>query len=137
VTSRPSSVADVAGEVVNELVRKDRRVVIDEPQPLRDLLAKSIAHRRRTLRLLMLAAGVVLLLTAFSVSGALGRFVEHRTREIALRKALGSGPRRTGVLVVRSIAGACSLGVVAGCLGRWLLAHRLRTNCSASTPAIP
>lgn len=116
---------DVAADAVKELLRIDPRVVIDEPQSMRDLVSKSVAHRRRTLQLLTLAAAVVLLLTGFSVSGALSQFVEHRTREIALRKALGSPWPRTLRLVVQYIAAPCSCGIVLGCFAGWFLAERL------------
>jgi putative ABC transport system permease protein len=135
---RPTAVyREVAADIVRELVRIDARVVIDEPQSLRDLVRKNVAHRQRTLQLLMLAAGVLLLLTGFSVSGALSQFVEHRTREIALRKALGSSRSQTFQLVARYLAGPCSIGLAIGCVGGLFLGQRLSSELFGIQPGDP
>jgi putative ABC transport system permease protein len=128
---------DVMERVVNELVALDRRLIVDEPRTLDSLFGKTIAARQRTLRLLTLAAGVVLLLTAFSVSGALGEFVENQTREIAIRKALGASWRHTTLLLWRQLGIPCAAGLVFGCVGGWWLARALSSQLFAVDAADP
>jgi predicted permease len=126
VVVRPSGVASgVMSAVVDELARMDRRVVIDDPQTLASLFEKTIVSRQRMLRLLTVAAVIVLLLTAFSVGGTIGEFVENKTREIALRKALGASSAHTIWLVFRYVGGPCCSGLALGCVGGWALARTL------------
>ena len=76
-------------------------------------------------------------LTGFSVSGALSQFVEHRTREIALRKALGSSGSRTFWLVAQFVAGPCATGVALGCIGGVFLGQRLSSELFGIEPGDP
>lgn len=123
---RPSnSAGDVMAQVVGELARTDRRVIVDEPHTLGSLLARTIAARRRMLRLLTLAAGIVLALSVFSVSASLMEFVENKLREIALRRALGATWSDTAYFVCSYVAGPCLGGLVGGCLAGWALARTL------------
>ncbi len=126
---RPSgSTREAMDDVVGTLVRMDPRVAVDEPQTLDTLFAKTIADRERTLRLIVLAVSIVFLLTAFSVTGALGEFVENRTREIGLRKALGASRRRVVLVVCRSVGLACAGGIVVGGFAGWSLAWTLSSE---------
>lgn len=135
---RPSGPThDVMERVVGELGRIDRRVVVDDPQTLQSLFTKTIVARQRTLRLLTLAAGVVLLLTAFSVSGALSEFVENKTREIGLRKALGASSLRTVLLVCKYVGVPCVGGLLFGCIGGWVLARMLSSELFGLDAADP
>jgi putative ABC transport system permease protein len=119
---------EVARAVVAELSAGDSRVCVDEAQPLGSLLEGTLAPRSRTLRLLTFAAAAVLLLTAFSSSGALGQFVESQTRQIAVRTALGANGRHTFALLAGYLGVPCGIGVVLGCFGGWLLARTLSSQ---------
>ena len=119
---------DVMREVVAELARADRDVLIDEARPLSALLWNTVSARHRTLRLMTVAAVVVLLLTAFSISGALGEYVESRHRDFAIRKAIGAGKRHIGVLLIRYLAVPGTAGVLLGCLCGWWLAKTLSSQ---------
>ena len=115
-------------EVVAEVARADRDVLVDEARPLSALLWNTVSARHRTLRLVTVAAVVVLLLTAFSVSGALGEYVESRKRDFAIRKAIGAGKRHIGALLIRYLAFPCAAGVLLGCLCGWWLARTLSSQ---------
>ncbi len=119
---------DVMRDVVADLARADRNVVVDEARPLSALLWNTLSARHRTLRLVTVAAVVVLLLTAFSVSGALSEYVESRKRDFAIRKAIGAGRRHIGALLVRYLALPCATGVLLGCLSGWWLATTLASQ---------
>ena len=129
--------SDVVRDVVAELAARDVRVCVDEGQLLATLLKGTLAARSRTLRLLMMTAAVVLLLTAFSLSGALGQFVESQTRQIAVRTALGATWRHTLSLFVGYLGVPCGIGLVLGCFGGWLLARMLSCQLFGLTAADP
>ena len=128
VVSPATAGSDVMREVVAEIGRADRDVVVAEPRSLTALLWNTVSARHRTLRLVTLAAMVVILLTAFSISGALAEFVESRTRDIAIRKAIGADSSRIRLLLIRHLALPCGAGVLAGCLGGWLLTRTLSSH---------
>ena len=125
VVSPRGPARDVMRAVVAEMARADRDVCVDDARPLAALLWNTVSARHRTLRLVTLAAVVVLLLTAFSVSGALGEYVESRKRDIAIRKAVGAGKRHIYVLLIRYLAFPCAAGVLLGCLCGWWLTRTL------------
>jgi len=135
---RPSAATTaVMQRVVSEVVALDRRVVVDDPQTLRGLLAAGLAQRQRTLRLLALAAAVVFMLTWFSVTGALGDFVENKRREMALRKALGASQRDTILLLANYLAVPSLIGLLLGCVAGLLLARTLATELFGVAPTDP
>jgi putative ABC transport system permease protein len=137
VVSPSGAGRDVMHGVVAELARTDRDVVVDEPRALDALLWKTVSARHRTLWLVASAAVVVLLLTAFSVSGALGEFVESRRRDIAIRKAVGADKRHIRLLLIRHLATPCGAGVLLGCLGGWLLTRTLSSHLFGVSAADP
>jgi len=132
---RPSGSAHAVMErVVSQVVSLAARVLVDDPKMLAELLQGTLAARQRMLRLLAMAAGIVLLLTAFSVAGVLGEFVEHKVREIALRKALGASGRHTFVLVCGNIGIPGSAGLVLGSMGGFFLAKALSSELFGVEP---
>jgi putative ABC transport system permease protein len=137
VVNPEGSVAETMQDVVAELGRIDRRVVVDDPHTLASLFARNILARQRMLRLLTAAASIVLLLTVFSVGGALSEFVENKLREIALRKALGASSSRTAWLVCRHVGGPCVAGLAFGSVGGWVLAQTLSGQLFGVGPSDP
>jgi macrolide transport system ATP-binding/permease protein len=123
--------------VVRTLLAVDYRVVVDDPQMLEALLADTVAQRTRTMRVLALAALVVLLLTAFSVSGALRELVASKTAELALRQALGARRRDTVLVLARCVAGPGAAGLFIGAGGGWVLAGTMASELVGVAPADP
>ena len=72
---------------------------------------------RRAYELLLMAAGVVLLLVCCNVGGLLLAMGERRSRELALRRALGATPL---ALVRRLLGDSALLAVLGGALGAGL-----------------
>ena len=79
-------------------------------QTMDEVLATSMATRRFTMRLLAGFAGVALILAAVGLYGVMATAVSERTREIAVRLALGASPSR----VVRMVIGRIVLLAVVG-----------------------
>jgi len=87
--------------------------------------------------MLVVFACLTLALAAVGVHGILAYAVTLRTRELAIRRALGSGGRRIVTLVLRRSAGLLMLGVaialpIALALS-WYLANALGTATDRGT----
>lgn len=102
-----------------ELVRAEARA-IDKDLPVYDLKtmetlrAESVAERRFVL-IIVAAFGVLALsLAAIGVYGVMSLIVSERTREVAVRLALGAEPSRMIGLIVGQAAILTVIGVVAG-----------------------
>jgi len=79
-------------------------------------------------------AGVALLLAVAGLYGVLSYDVAHRTREIGIRSALGSSPRRTLGLVMRQGMLLLGTGVLFGWLGGWGLTGLLESLLYGVSP---
>ncbi|MBP6715513.1 MAG: FtsX-like permease family protein, partial [Acidobacteria bacterium] len=62
------------------------------------------------------AGGVILLLAALGIYGVVGLMVATRTREIAVRSALGASRRRVITMIVRDVVKLVLPGVLGGML---------------------
>lgn len=132
---RPSGYARAVMErVASEVAGLDGRVFVEDPEPLAALLQRNLAARQRILTLLAIAASIVLILTAFSIGGTLGEFVEQKVREIALRKALGASGRDTLLLVWGNLALPASAGILVGSIGGVFLARALSSELFGVQP---
>ena len=112
---------------------------ITAAQPLRDLMAQSIADRRGTVWLLGTFAILALLLAALGLYALIAYLVRQRTREIGVRLALGAEPADIFRLVLRQAAGLAVGGLVLGLLAALALNRFLTTQLvgvSASDPRI-
>jgi putative ABC transport system permease protein len=104
---------------------------VDPEQPIFQLstmdqiLARAVFLPRLSTTLLAIFAAVALLLAALGIYGVLSYSVTQRTREIALRMALGSDGGRTLGLVVQHSLVLIGSGAVVGFIGAALLARWL------------
>jgi ABC-type antimicrobial peptide transport system permease subunit len=90
-----------------------------------DVIAASVGRPRFYLTLLAIFAGVALLLSIAGLYGVMSYVVAQRTREIGIRSALGSTPRRTLGLVMRQGMLLVALGVMIGLFGGFALTRLL------------
>lgn len=121
--------------VVAMIAGIDHRVTVDEPQPLEGLLADTLTQRRMILQILSLASLLVFLLMAASVGGVLTEFVVDRTRDLAVRRALGASPKDTAILLAMHITVPLFVGLILGCLAGWTLAHSISSQLFGVLPA--
>ena len=104
---------------------------VDPEQPIfqlstmEQIVARAVFLPRLSTTLLTIFATVALLLAALGIYGVLSYSVTQRTREIALRMALGSDGGRTLALVVQHSLILVASGAVAGFIGAALLARWL------------
>jgi putative ABC transport system permease protein len=104
---------------------------VDPEQPIfqlstmEQIVARAVFLPRLSTTLLAMFATVALLLAALGIYGVLSYSVSQRTREIALRMALGSDGGRTLALVVQHSLALIVSGAILGLMGAALLARWL------------
>jgi putative ABC transport system permease protein len=92
----------------------DRTQPIYQFQSLEQSLSESIAPRRFNMLLLELYAGAAAIMALVGTFGVVARAVARRTRETAVRIALGAQPTAVVLMIVRQAMGYVLLGIGAG-----------------------
>lgn len=95
----------------------DRGVALSDVMTMEEAVARALARPRFQVTLLGLFAGVALLLAAAGIYGVMGYSVARRTREIALRLALGAPPGEVRRMVLAQSLARVAAGVLAGLAG--------------------
>ena len=126
VAVRTDADADAFMPTIRPLVLQlDSRAMVENIAPMNDLVANSVRRPRLYAVLLGMFAGIAVALAAIGIYGVMAYAVNQRTREIALRMALGANQRQilahvTGQSVVVTVAGLL-LGLGGGAmLARYL-----------------
>ena len=88
---------------------------------LEDLLGATYARDRQTMVTLLVFASAAIFLAVLSVYGVLSQRVRERSREIAIRMALGADGSRLVTWVARTGVRLVSAGIVAGFALAWML----------------
>ena len=113
--------------LVPEVTRVIRQVSADQPveraATLADVRASVLAPDRINAFVISGFAGVALLIAVVGVAGVLAFTVRARTRELGVRLALGSSPRRLLVRVLMEGAAIVAIGIVAGAAGAYAFAQ--------------
>ena len=92
----------------------DRTQPVYQFQSLEQALSESVAPRRFNMFLLQIYAGAAALLALVGTFGVVARTVSRRTRETAVRIAIGARPSAVVLLIVREAMGYVLLGIGAG-----------------------
>jgi len=109
--------------VRDTLKRVDASLPLRKPQPLETFVNESLAPDRFRAIVLTMLAALGLVLAGVGIAGMTYRSVVGRTREFAVRLALGSRAPALVGLVVRATALDMAIGACAGLLGGvWLCA---------------
>ena len=102
-----------------------------------DILAQASARTSFTLVLLAIASAVALVLGGVGIYGVISYVVSLRTREIAIRLALGALPADVRRMVARQAAGIAAVGIGVGLVGVMMVSRALSAmlfDVSAADP---
>ena len=106
--------AALAPLVRREIGAVDRDIALGDVQPLAAIMGETISGRRTALGLVTIFGAFALALAAVGIYGVMAYLVGERTREIALRMALGAVPRDVGRMVFGDSLWIAAVGIAVG-----------------------
>jgi predicted lysophospholipase L1 biosynthesis ABC-type transport system permease subunit len=104
----------------------DASVPIAEDQPLAERVDHHFRHVRAVGTVLTLLGSVAVFLSAIALYAVLASAVRRRTREVAIRMALGARQAQVSAIVVRQALALCGVGAAAGLVVTLPATHALR-----------
>ncbi len=130
----PSALAD---DLRSVLSREGSRVAVIELAPLKEQIRRSLSEQRLNAVVAVGVGAVALALAAVGLAALVAFSVGRRTREIAVRMALGARIGDTLALILRESALLVGLGLVGGCLGAGLLGRMIGSLLYGVRPLDP
>jgi ABC-type lipoprotein release transport system permease subunit len=106
--------APVLSAVRNLVERADPTIPIMAAQPVNELIDPFFQDTRSMAQLAMVFGVVALLLAATGLYGVLSYGIARRTREIAIRMALGARPQGVTGMIVRETSWVVVAGLIVG-----------------------
>jgi putative ABC transport system permease protein len=128
---------DRSAEIAAALGAVDSRLALPGVTPMEDLAGTMVAGQRFTAVLASSFAGLALLLTAVGIYGVLAYTVRLRTREVAIRMALGARATRVVRAVVARGVGLVVVGLVIGLAGALVVTRLIGGFLYGVEPADP
>ncbi len=107
----PMTLANSARNQVREM---DKDLPISNLREYTYYMSKSVAQKRYAMLLLTIFAAIALSLALFGIYGVLSYSVSQRTRDLAIRQALGAQPRDVMALVVGQGMSLVLVGIIIG-----------------------
>ncbi len=126
VVIRSSSRANLYQALSHPLASADSDLALVSLRPLREVLSGSLARPRFYVSLTGIFGVFALLLTAVGLYGLLSYHLVLRTREIAMRVAVGARRAHIISLIIRQGVGMVLIGIALGALASVLLANTLK-----------
>jgi putative ABC transport system permease protein len=117
----------LAGTVRRAIQEVDRDQAITNVQTMDEALSGAIAQARVIAALLGAFAAIAVLMAAAGLYGVIAYTVTQRTREIAVRLALGAQPGMVFWLVVRQGLGLTGIGIALGAIGAVAAVRAMQT----------
>jgi len=128
---------NVPAALTRDLASLDPDQTFGRIRPMEVVLESSLAQQRFSASLLGIFAMIALALSAVGIFGVMTAMVTQRTRELAVRLALGAHPRKVLQLVMSHGASLAGIGIVIGLFGAFALSRvvaGMLYNVSASDP---
>ena len=129
---------NVPAALRREIAALDPDLTPGKLRPMETVLSTSLARQRFSASLLGIFAMIALALSAVGIFGVMTAMVTQRTRELAVRLALGAHPRKVLHLVLSHGAWLAGIGIVIGLFGAFALSRvvaGLLYDVRASDPA--
>jgi len=114
---------NVPAALTHDLAALDPDQTLGTVRPMRTVIATSLARQRFSASLLGIFAMIALALSAVGIFGVMTAMVTQRTRELAVRLALGAHPRRVLHLVLSHGATLAGIGIAIGLFGAFALSR--------------
>ena len=135
---RHAGQGDALVAAIREIVRAaDPEQPITGVRSMDDVLAGETAARRTQLQVLGVLAAVAVLLAGVGIYGLLAYTVSQRSREIAVRLALGADPAHVRRLILADGMRLAALGIVPGVLGGYAAARGMSALLFGIAPGDP
>jgi putative ABC transport system permease protein len=112
--------------ITNQITNYDRDVPVYNAATLDERVASEVASTRGVALMLGSFAALALFIACIGVYGVIATGIAQRTKEMAVRLALGAQARDIMALVVRAGAGVVFPGLIVGCLIAAALAQLMR-----------
>ncbi|MGH7501740.1 MAG: ABC transporter permease [Longimicrobiales bacterium] len=128
---------DLLPSVRSAIRQVDAQLPLAEVATVEQLMQRALSARRFTMQVLMLFAAVAATLAAIGIYGVMAYLVNHRTREMGVRLAVGAEPADVVRLVLGSAARQIVPGLLIGLAGSLLLTRLLRTQLFGVSPTDP
>jgi putative ABC transport system permease protein len=114
---------NVSAALARALASLDPDQTLGTIRPMETVISTSLARQRFSASLLGIFAMVALALSAVGIFGVMTAMVTQRTRELAVRLALGAHPRKVLQLVMSHGAWLAGIGIVIGLFGAFALSR--------------
>jgi predicted permease len=135
---RTQQPAGVAIEQIRRTLRDiDPQLPIIRAWTFEQEMANALSKERMIAAVASVFGTLALLLVAIGVFGALSYAVARRSRELAIRVALGASPLNLRGLVLRESLAVAALGLIAGFPLAWLTARTLQSLLHGVHPLDP
>jgi putative ABC transport system permease protein len=127
----------LVSDVRTALARIDREIPLFDIRTLADRADLVLAPRTNAMRLAMIFTSLAVFLSAIGLYGVLAYLVTQRTREIAVRLAIGSAPRAIVGLVLREGLWLAMAGALLGAAGSQAFGRLIASQLYGVTPSDP
>lgn len=127
----------LAGLVTRELRAVEPTAAVERVTTMADIRAESVAPRTFAMHLLSGFAATATLLALVGLYGVMALSVGARTREMAVRRAIGAQRHEIGRLVLGQGSRFVAVGIVLGAVLALILGHTLRALLFGVEPADP
>ncbi|MEN8143920.1 MAG: ABC transporter permease [Gemmatimonadota bacterium] len=113
----------LVGQLRNTIREMDSQLPISDIESMEEVLSRSVSQPRTLMTLLVLFSLLSATLAAIGVYGVVANVVSSRTREFAIRKALGAQARQVIAPVLQRELKTVALGIAVGLLGALVVAR--------------
>jgi putative ABC transport system permease protein len=104
----------LAGALQQQVHSLDPLLAVTQVRAMEEIVSSTEAPRRFNTVIVSVFAGIALLLALLGIYGVLAYTVAERTREIAVRMALGSPRAAVAVQILKTVLSFAAIGAIAG-----------------------